>query len=84
MVAIVVAIPNAVNRGSSKSARFKILFRPKPYGLSPAQGLKREKLFWGPVAVDVDDECRVFVVESACGRIQAYRKISPYFTGTRL
>ena len=49
-----------------------------------AQGLEREKLFWGPIAVAVDDECRVFVLESACGRIQVYRKIPPYFAGIRL
>ena len=49
-----------------------------------AQGLDREKRFWGPIAVDVDDENRIFVVESARHRVQVYRKIPPYFTGTRL
>ena len=49
-----------------------------------AQGLEREKLFWGPIAVEVDDENRIFIVESARARIQIYRKINPYFTGIRL
>ena len=49
-----------------------------------SQGLEREKLFWGPVAVEVDDESRVFVVESARSRIQVYRRQAPYFFGGRL
>jgi DNA-binding beta-propeller fold protein YncE len=35
-----------------------------------------EKFFWGPVAVKVDDQGRVFVVESCRHRIQIYRKAS--------
>ena len=46
-----------------------------------SQGLEREKLFWGPIAVAVDDQDRIFVVESARNRIQVYRKIAPYFLG---
>ena len=49
-----------------------------------AQGLEREKVFWGPVAVEIDDEGRIFVVESARSRIQVYRKQAPYFFGGRL
>ena len=49
-----------------------------------AQGLEREKLFWGPIAVEVDDEGRVFIVESARHRIQVYRKQAPMFFGGRL
>ena len=49
-----------------------------------AQGLEREKLFWAPVAVEVDDEGRVFVVESSRCRIQVYRKQPPIFLGGRL
>ena len=49
-----------------------------------AQGIEREKLFFGPTAVIVDDECRVFVVETGRCRIQVFRKILPYFTGIRL
>jgi DNA-binding beta-propeller fold protein YncE len=46
-----------------------------------AHVLEREKLFWGPVAVEVDDTGWVFVVEHARSRIQVYRKIAPYFLG---
>ena len=46
-----------------------------------AQGLDREKLFWGPIAVEADDEGQVFVVESSRNRIQVYRKVDPYFQG---
>ena len=49
-----------------------------------AQDLDREKLFWGAIAVDVDDDGRVFVVESARHRIQVYRKQAPMFFGGRL
>ncbi len=49
-----------------------------------AQDLGREKLFWGPVAVEVDDQGRVFVVESARSRIQVFRKQAPVFHGGRL
>ena len=49
-----------------------------------AQGLEREKLFCGPIAVEVDDESRIFVLETVRSRIQIYRKIVPYFTGIRL
>jgi len=46
-----------------------------------AYGLERERLFWRPVAVEVDDQGRLFVVESNRHRIQVYYKISPYFLG---
>jgi len=49
-----------------------------------AYGLEREKLFWGPTAVTVDDEDRIFVCESARNRIQVYRRLSPTFVGPRL
>ena len=49
-----------------------------------AQGIEREKLFWGPIAVSVDAEDRVFVVESARNRIQVYQKQEPVFFGGRL
>jgi DNA-binding beta-propeller fold protein YncE len=47
-------------------------------------GLEREKQFWGPTGVAVDDDNRVFVCESARNRIQVYRKLSPTFVGPRL
>ena len=50
-------------------------------GREVAFGLEREKLFWGPIGVEVDDQDRVFVVESCRARIQVYRKQAPFFTG---
>ena len=44
-----------------------------------AQGIEREKDFWGPVAVEVDEQGRVFVVESARSRIQVFHKQIPLF-----
>ena len=44
-----------------------------------AQGLEREQLFWAPVAVEVDDDDRIFVVESSRSRVQIYQKQAPYF-----
>ena len=49
-----------------------------------AQGIEREKLFWGAVAVTVDPQNRLFVVESCRNRIQVYRKQQPTFFGGRL
>ena len=46
-----------------------------------AQGLDREKLFWGPIAVEVDDQGQIFVVESSRNRIQVYNKQDPFFLG---
>ena len=51
-------------------------------GRERAQGLEeREKLFQGPIAVEVDDEGRVFVVECSRQRLQVFRKQSPIFHG---
>ena len=69
----------------SKWGKEKLNANPEMYTeRDVAQGMEREKLFWGPIAVEVDAEDRIFVVESARGRIQVYRKIHPYFTGIRL
>ena len=46
-----------------------------------AYHLEREKLFWGPMAVEVDSQGSVFVVEHCRWRVQVYEKISPYFLG---
>jgi hypothetical protein len=35
----------------------------------------------GPIGVVVDDEDRVFIVDSQRNRIQVYRKIPPFFVG---
>ena len=51
-------------------------------GRERAQSLEeREKPFQGPIAVDVDDENRVFVVEVARHRLQVFRKQSAMFYG---
>ena len=42
---------------------------------------EQEKLFQGPIAVEVDDEGRVFVVECSRQRIQVFRKQSAIFGG---
>jgi len=49
-----------------------------------AQGLEREKDFWAPTGVTVDDDNRVFVSESPRNRIQVYQKQSSSFAGPRL
>jgi DNA-binding beta-propeller fold protein YncE len=46
-----------------------------------AQGVEREKLFWGPIAVECDDEGRIFVVETARSRIQVFNKQDSVFYG---
>ena len=43
-----------------------------------------EKLFSGPIAVEVDDAGRIFVAETGRSRIQVYRKQHPVFSGVRL
>ena len=46
-----------------------------------AQGLEREKFLSGPLGVEVDDDDRLFIVDSERNRIQIYRKMEPYFLG---
>jgi DNA-binding beta-propeller fold protein YncE len=51
-------------------------------GREIAQGLEeREKAFQGPIAVDVDDEGRVFVVEVSRHRVQVFYKQTADFSG---
>ena len=64
----------------SKWGKAKVDANPEMWNIrQTAQGMEREKLFWAPVAVEVDDENRVFVVESARARVQVYRKQVRYF-----
>jgi hypothetical protein len=49
-----------------------------------AQGLEREKDFYAPIGVAVDDSNSVFICEAPRNRIQVYRKQSPTFVGPRL
>ena len=69
----------------SKWGKDKLDANPEMWGeRERSQGLEREKLFWGPSGVEVDDENRVFVCESPRNRIQVYRKQAPTFMGPRL
>jgi DNA-binding beta-propeller fold protein YncE len=61
--------------------RQKANLEPK-LSLSPTDDLREEsasieKVFWGPIAVKVDDQGRLYVVESCRHRMQIYRKTSP-------
>ena len=49
-----------------------------------AQGMEREKDFWAPSGVTVDDSNAVFVCEGPRNRIQVYRKQASTFMGPRL
>lgn len=69
----------------SKWGKDKLDANPEMWGeRERAPELEREKLFWGPIGVQVDDENRIFVCEQARNRIQVYRKQSPTFAGPRL
>jgi hypothetical protein len=46
--------------------------------------MEREKDFWAPTGVTVDDEGRVFVTESTRNRVQVYQKQGAAFLGIRL
>ena len=39
-----------------------------------AYKMEREKLFWGPMGIDVDEDNRIFIVEVCRNRIQIYQK----------
>ena len=69
----------------SKWGKDKLDANPEMYvERAIAQGQDQDKLFWDPVAVDVDDDGRVFVLETCRHRMQVYREVSPYFIGTRI
>ena len=67
----------------SKWGRERVALDPSMLrGRERAQGLQeREKVFHGPIAVEVDDEGRIFVVECSRQRLQVYRKQTPTFAG---
>ena len=67
----------------SKWGRERVALDPSMVrGRERAQGLQeREKLFHGPIAVEVDDEGRVFVVECSRQRLQVFCKQSAIFSG---
>ena len=49
-----------------------------------AHGMEREKNFWAPSGVTVDDQDRIFVTESTRNRVQVYQKQSATFLGPRI
>ena len=67
----------------SKWGRQRVELEPAMVrGREMAQGLEeRERQFQGPIAVEVDDDGRVFVVETARQRVQVFRKQSAIFSG---
>ena len=73
------------NAGVSKWGKDKLDANPEMWGeRERAQGLERERLFWAPSGIAVDDQNRVFVCEGPRNRIQVYKKQSPTFAGPRL
>ena len=72
--------------GLSKWAKERVDLNPVTLrGRQRAQGLEeREGPFYGPIAVEVDDEGRVFVVECARHRVQVFHKQSAIFAGQPL
>jgi len=70
----------------SKWGRERVEYDPVMMkGRLMAQGLaEREKAFQGPIAVAVDDENRVFVVECARHRVQIFHKQAAIFYGGSL
>jgi DNA-binding beta-propeller fold protein YncE len=71
--------------GISKWGQDKLNANPEMWDeRERAQGLEREKDFWGPTGVTVDDDGMIFVPESARNRIQVYKSQSPTFAGPRL
>ncbi|HEU0021197.1 MAG TPA: 6-bladed beta-propeller [Dehalococcoidia bacterium] len=67
----------------SKWGRERVALDPTMLrGREIAQGLEeREKPFQGPIAVEVDDQGRVFVVECARQRLQVFLKQTAIFNG---
>ena len=69
----------------SKWGKDKLDANPEMWGeRERAEGLERERMFWAPSGITVDDQNRIFVCESPRNRIQVYRKQSPTFAGPRL
>jgi hypothetical protein len=69
----------------SKWGQDKLDANPEMWGeRERAQGMEREKDFWAPSGVTVDDSNAVFVCEGPRNRIQVYRKQAATFMGPRL
>jgi len=73
------------NAGVSKWGKDKLDANPEMWGeRERAQGLDRERLFWAPSGITVDDNNMVFVCENPRNRVQVFRKQSATFAGPRL
>ena len=72
--------------GLSKWASERVTYDPiTARGRQKALNLEeRERPFQGPIAVEVDDEGRVFVVETSRHRLQVFTKQSTLFSGDPL
>ena len=69
----------------SKWGKDKLDANPEMWGeRERAHELERERLFWGPSGVTVDDQNMLFVCEAPRNRIQIYRKQSLTFAGPRV
>ena len=69
----------------SKWGKDKLDASPEMWGQrEQAPELEREKDFWIPTGVTVDDDCNVFVADTPRSRIQVYQKQTTTFAGTRL
>ncbi len=65
------------NGGISKWGKSKLDANPEMYQeREQAYKLEVEKRLWGPVAIAVDDDNRIFVAETCLHRIQVYQKVS--------
>ena len=69
----------------SKWGKEKLDANPEMWGeREQALELEREKDFWAPTGVTVDDEFSIFVVDNCRNRIQVYQKQSSTFARDRL
>ena len=69
----------------SKWGKDKLDANPEMWGeRDRAPGLERERDFWAPTGVAVDDANRVFVCEGPRNRIQVFQKQALTFMGPRL
>ena len=69
----------------SKWGKDKLDANPEMWGeRERAPELEREKDFWVPTGVTVDDDYNVFVADTGRARVQVYQKQSPTFAASRL
>ena len=64
---------NAEELAERNEADLEPVPNPSPNDLLRDESAAIEKLFWGPVAVEIDNAGRLYVVESCRHRIQIYQ-----------